>query len=87
MPEPGKAVIHGKDFNGEIQKIDSDFMKYVQDLVPSICAPEHLTVKKISGEPVRVAQFIEYLHAYVNIFNSNELPEPKTVLAVSFSLL
>ena len=82
MPDPGKLVIRDQNFSGEIDKIDEDFINYVQLLVPSICAPDKLIVKKINGQPVRMDQFIKYLQAYVGIFSSGELPKPKTVLEV-----
>lgn len=82
MPDPGKAVMREQDFSGEIEKIDCDFIKYVQELVQSICAPDKLIVKQINGDPVSVAQFIKYLQAYVGIFSSGELPKPIAVLEV-----
>lgn len=84
MPDPGKAVIREQDFGGEIKKIDEDFMKYVQELVPSICAPDRLIIKRINGEPVSVPEFFKYLQAYVDIFSSGDLPQPITVLEVCF---
>lgn len=82
MPDPGKFVIRDQNFSGEIEKIDEDFIKYVKDLVPSICAPDKLVVKQINGEPVRMAQFIKYVRSYVGIFGSGELPKARSVLEV-----
>lgn len=84
MPDPGKHVTRDQQFSGEIEKIDEDFMKYVQELVPSICAPDKLIAKEIHGQPVQMKQFIKYLKSYVGIFGSDELPKPRSVLEVCF---
>lgn len=82
MPYPGHPVAKGNNFNGDLQKIDVDFIKYVKMLVPSLFAPENLIVKKINGQKIRVRDLVTYLETYVNIFNGNDLPEPKSILMV-----
>lgn len=83
MPHPGMTVVQAKDFDGQLQQIDSKFIKYVKELVPAIFAPKNLVVKKINNEKVRVGDFVQYLQAYARIFNGNTLPEPKTIFMVS----
>lgn len=82
MPHPGFKVAHGNNFTGDIQQIDADFRKYVKELVPSLFAPEKLITKKINGQKVRARDLIQYLQTYIDLFNGNTLPEPKTVLEV-----
>lgn len=82
MPHPGKVVAQGQEFKGNLQEIDSDFVTYVKELVPSLFGPRNLVVKKINGQKLRPHDLIAYLQAYVEIFNGEELPEPQTVLMV-----
>lgn len=86
MPHPGFKVAHGNNFTGYIQEIDSDFRKYVKELVPSLFAPENLIAKKINGQKVRARDLIQYLQTYIDIFNGDTLPEPTTVLRVFLNL-
>lgn len=82
MPHPGMTVAQGVNFTGQLQQIDSEFIKYIKQLVPAIFAPDNLVVKKINNENVRVGDLVQYLQAYASIFNGNTLPEPKSVLKV-----
>lgn len=82
MPHPGLVVAEGEFTNGDLQQIDSKFIDYVQLLVPSIFAPENLIIKQINGQKVRARDLISYAQAYVSAFNSDSLPEPKSVLMV-----
>lgn len=83
MPHPGKCVSQDKNFIGDLTNINQNFKNQIQTLVPSIFAPANLTVKQINGEKIRVAQFATLLKKYVNLFGSDKLPEPKTILMVS----
>ena len=82
MPYPGSLVARGNNFTGDVKQISPEFRKYVKELVRGIFAPDKLIVKKINGEKVRVRDLIPYLQAYLNIFNSDDFPEPKTVFMV-----
>lgn len=82
LPYPGAAIANGKNTDGDLRRIDPEFIAYLKKLVPSLCAPENLIVKKISGQKVRAHDLVVFLQTYVNIFNGGDLPEPKTVLMV-----
>ncbi|XP_055299427.1 atlastin-like, partial [Sitodiplosis mosellana] len=71
MPYPGPTVALKKKFTGNLKEIDPEFIKYVKELVPSIFAPENLVLKRINGEQVRARDLIEYMQAYLNVFNGN----------------
>lgn len=81
MPYPGRIVANGQ-FTGDMEEIDSDFKKYLQELVPSIFAPENLVnlVKEVNGQKVRAHELVQYIEQYTKVFNGETLPEPKTVL-------
>lgn len=86
MPYPGDAVSESPNFTGNLQQINEKFVENVSELVPSLFAPEKLVTKKIAGENVQPHDFVNYLQKYVNLFNGNELPKPKSVLTVSLDL-
>lgn len=86
MPYPGRKVANGVDINGDLSQIDSEFVENVKKLVPSVLAPENLVRKKINGQKIRCRDLVTYMQSYVNVFNSNTLPEPQSVLDVSQSI-
>lgn len=79
MPHPGFTVTQGRKFNGDIKQIDAEFLMYVKELTPRLFAPENLSVKKINGQKIRARDLVQYLQAYLNIFNADTLPKPKTI--------
>lgn len=66
-----------------ISGIENDFKKCLGVLVPMILAPENLVVKQISGQKVKAKELLQYFKSYINMYNGNELPEPKSMLVVS----
>lgn len=86
MPHPGMTVVRDRNFNGSVQHIDPEFIKYVKELVPALFAPENLVVKEINGEKIRAGDLVHYIETYLNYFTGDKLPEPKTLLMVSFDL-
>lgn len=81
MPFPGTSVAQG-NFNGNLNEIHPDFIKYVKELTPALFDPKNLVIKKINGQNVRVRDLLTYLQAYIDIFNGDTLPEPKSVFEV-----
>lgn len=82
MPHPGQQVANGSYMDGNLNCITSEFIDALKLLVPSIFAPENLTIKKIGERRVRAGDLATYLEEYVKIFNSDTLPDPKSVLLV-----
>lgn len=48
-----------------------------------ILAPENLVLKEINGEKVKAKDFVQYCKSYMQIYEGDELPEPKSMLEVS----
>lgn len=82
LPHPGFHVAREDNFSGNLQLVDAEFKQYVKELVPSLMAPENLIVKRISGRKVRAKDLVTYLQTYLNIFNGDALPGPKTLWVV-----
>nr|XP_037272020.1 atlastin-1-like isoform X1 [Rhipicephalus microplus] len=80
LPHPGTKVATGTSFDGRLSEIEEEFKEQLQNLVPSLLAPDNLTVKKINGEVLTCGEFHIYMKAYVGVFNRGELPEPMSVL-------
>ena len=49
-----------------------------------LLAPENLVLKRINGQKVKVRDLVQYFKSYMAIYKGNELPEPKSMLVVSF---
>ncbi|XP_031633163.1 atlastin-like [Contarinia nasturtii] len=79
LPYPGGEVAESDKFDGSLQQIKKNFITNVKELVPDILAPKNLVVKKINGQPIRAGKLVHLLETYINVFNSNKLPEPRTV--------
>lgn len=84
MPHPGQKVANGSCIDGNLHYIAPEFIEAIKMLVPSIFAPENLVVKKIGDRRVRTGDLATYLDEYIKIFNSETLPDPKSVLMVCF---
>ena len=87
MPFPGKIVAQGNNFTGDLNQIDSDFVKYAKELTVGLFAPDKLVIKKINGQNVRMRDFVPYLETYINIFHGDKLPEPQSVLMVFYQFV
>lgn len=88
MPYPGKEVDQQRaNFQGEMNRIEPEFVNHVETLTENLFAPENLIRKKIGSEMVRAVDFVKYLKKLVDIFSENEIPEPITILQVHFRLL
>lgn len=83
MPHPGFKVATNPEFDGRLKDIEANFNENLRALVPLILAPENLIVKEIGGQKVKAKELVQYFKSYMKIYNSNKLPEPKTMLVVS----
>lgn len=79
MPHPGLKVANNES-NGCVSDIKKDFDTHLRNLVPSLLAPENLIVKEINGKAVTCQRLVEYIKAYVGVFNGGKMPRPATVL-------
>jgi len=65
-------------------EIEPEFKASLQVLVPGILAPQNLVVKEISGQKVKAKELMQYFKSYIEIYQGDELPEPKSMLVVSY---
>ncbi|KAF9798908.1 hypothetical protein SFRURICE_007314 [Spodoptera frugiperda] len=78
MPHPGLTV-EQPNFDGRISGLTENFRPALLNLVPSLFDPKHLTPKKINGVLVSTQDLFEYFQKYVNIFNSDEVPQVTSI--------
>lgn len=84
MPHPGLVVANNPTFDGRLSDITPEFKNSLKSLIPMLLAPENLILKEINGQKVRARDLIQYFKSYMAIYKGNELPEPKSMLVVSF---
>lgn len=82
LPYPEEMLSKAEHFTGDIDQIDSDFIENVKHLAPSIFAPENLIIKRVNSRKVNVEDFVANIQTFANLFNSDELPEPQSILNV-----
>jgi len=80
MPHPGLKVATDPTFKGHLKDIEPVFKEQLNILVPSLLAKENLVVKEINGSKVTSKQLMEYFRVYVEIYQGDTLPEPKSML-------
>ncbi|CAG4956881.1 unnamed protein product [Colias eurytheme] len=83
MPHPGLNVATNPKFDGKLADISPDFKTSLRELVPLMLAPENLLLKKIAGQELKAKDLLFYFKAYMNIFNGDDLPQPKSILAAT----
>ena len=82
-----------------VSDIDNEFKEYLKKLTPQLLAPKNLVVKRINGNIMTgsglqqcfkvngllllVSCALYILQSYMKIFESEELPEPKSMLEVT----
>ncbi|XP_028029968.1 atlastin-like [Bombyx mandarina] len=79
MPHPG-FVVSEQNFNGQLADIRIEFKEALRDLVPSMFGSRNLVPKKINGHQIKTRDLFDFFKTYVNIYNSEELPTPVTIL-------
>jgi hypothetical protein len=78
MPHPGSAMAGKETFNGNWGVIDKLFVDQLKVLVPSLLAPENLSVKKIGGEEMTGEKLYSYMQFYLKLFQSSKIPTSKS---------
>lgn len=78
MPHPGPKVASATS----LSDINDGFKKQLQELVPSLLAPDKLLVKQINGETVTCQQLLNYFELYANKVLEDERQEESSPLEV-----
>lgn len=80
MPNPGEKVTSTDTFDGSLCDISNDFKEHVRVLVTSVLEPNKTVVKQIAGLDITCQELLVHLERQVEMFNRDELPEPKSMI-------
>ncbi|KAL1421940.1 hypothetical protein MTO96_003932 [Rhipicephalus appendiculatus] len=83
LPHPGQKVARETSFDGRLADINEEFRQKLQELVPSVLAPENLLVKQVNGKNLLGEHLMTFFRTYVEVFKGSDLPEPGSILLVS----
>jgi len=79
FPYPGPKVAEDPTFTGSPEEMEPRFAKHLSQFVSTTLTPENLEPKKIAGKIVKSREMIDYFQRYLEIFNGDEIPEPKSI--------
>uniref|UniRef100_A0A1I7X9R6 GB1/RHD3-type G domain-containing protein n=1 Tax=Heterorhabditis bacteriophora TaxID=37862 RepID=A0A1I7X9R6_HETBA len=81
MPHPGLKVATHPKFDGSLNgNIEPEFQQQLRVIVPRLLDANNLLMKDINGHKVTCRELVEYFKSYMNIFQGQDLPEPKSML-------
>lgn len=83
MPHPGITVTSDPEFQGQRRALEEEFEQQLKRFLEYILAPEKLLVKKILNIEVSGADYVQYLKAYFNAFESDDIPRVETLHSVT----
>ena len=55
------------------------FAKHLGEFISSSLAPQNLEAKEIGGKAVKSHEMVDFFQRYLEIFNGDEIPEPKSI--------
>jgi len=79
FPYPGPKVAEDPTFTGSLDEMDPRFAKYLNEFVLQALSVENLEPKRIAGKIVRSKEMVDYFQKYLEIFNGDEIPEPRSI--------
>ncbi|XP_055329593.1 atlastin-2-like [Paramacrobiotus metropolitanus] len=80
MPHPGLRVATNPKFDGRLSDIEADFKRCLVELMPLVLSQAYLVPKEINGQKITGRELLEYFKSYIKIYQSDTLPEPKSML-------
>lgn len=78
MPHPG-LVVNKPTFTGQLHLIEKDFKDLLEELVPSLLAPENLETKELNRQKITARDFMHLCNTYVKALGNDEIPKPETI--------
>lgn len=72
------------DFQGKIKDLDDEFKVSLNELAKAVLSQQNIIVKTVNGKKLKAHELVYFIKSYWKIFQNDEMPTPKTILAVSF---
>jgi atlastin len=82
LPNPG-CDVEEPDYDGNLEVTRAQFKKELLNLIPHVFAPHNLIAKEINGRKIGANEFINFLDAFINFFNSDKSPTPQNLMEVT----
>jgi len=80
MPDPGDKAKEDLEFKGSVSDLSPRFVEKMKEFITYLLNPEDLKPKMINNCYVTASELCQYIKAYVQIFNSEELPKPVDIV-------
>lgn len=74
------------DFQGKIKDLDDEFKVILKELVKVILSKQNIIVKTVNGKNLKAHELVHFIKSYWKVFQKDEMPTPKTILAVSLNM-
>ena len=55
------------------------FAKHLGEFISESLSPQNLEAKQIAGKAVKSHEMVDFFQRYLEIFNGDEIPEPKSI--------
>lgn len=82
MPHPGLKASTNPYFEGRLNEIDPAFRTQVVNLVEGLFQEKMFQIKEINGQKITTTEMYEYFKIYCSAFQSNQMPNPRSLLKV-----
>jgi len=79
LPYPGAKVAEDPTFDGKSEDMDQRFRIHLEKFVGNMLHVDNLAPKVIAGKVVKSKELVDYFNKYLEIFNGDEIPEPKSI--------
>lgn len=73
------------DFQGKIKDLDIEFIVSLKELVKVVVSKQNIIVKTVNGKKLKAHELVYFIKSYWKIFQNDEMPTPKNILAVSLT--
>ncbi|XP_065204027.1 atlastin-like [Planococcus citri] len=83
MPHPGFKVSTNPDFDGRLSDMEDTFKICIEQFLPMLLSAENIIQKEIGGAKVKVKDLVRYFKCYMEVFNGDDIPQPKSILAAT----
>ncbi|KAL7014856.1 hypothetical protein ACKWTF_016156 [Chironomus riparius] len=70
-------------YDGNWGEMDEEFVKELAILIDHLLKPERLVLKKVNQNKLQAAEYFGYLDEYFHLFQSEEIPEAKTIYEIT----
>ncbi|CAG9811466.1 unnamed protein product [Chironomus riparius] len=79
LPHPGRAVAGRKTYDGKLSGMEKDFKEELKKFIEHLLLPDNMILKKINAQEITGKELRTYIEKYFKLFQSNEIPETKTI--------